>query len=56
LIRIERPERGIGQPEMDILSELDCGLGAARNEGQREGSAEELNDFASSHFRTPVGE
>jgi hypothetical protein len=41
---------------MDIFSELDGGLRAARDEWQREGSAEELNDFASSHFRTPMGE
>jgi hypothetical protein len=38
---------------MDIFAELYGGLGAARDEGQREGSAEELNDFASSHVRFP---
>ena len=56
LLAIERSERHIGQTPMQRLTKLYRRLGASRNEGQRQSSAEELNDFASSHIRTERGD
>ena len=51
LIAIERSERNIAEPKMQLLTEGYRHFGIVGNEGQRKSAAEELYDFASSHIR-----
>ena len=50
LIRIQRSERHIAQPAMDLLRHSNRFFGISGNEGQRQGGAEELDSFSSSHL------